>query len=137
MIPTKTRQEIEIPSIFTADGRKPNACVLLENECFGIPGGSYLLIDTNTPYENGKISVINFSGKAQRLVRVFIAKDETLIFVNEDDKSISLNKEVLNEAKGMRFEGVVLQVVIDVNAEFSSERFHASLHPEAPVCGEV
>ena len=116
MKPTKDRQVIEIPSIFTSNGRTPNACVLLEDECFGIPADSYLLIDTDVPYENGKISVINFSGNARRLARIFIAEDETLILVNEDDKSVSLNKENLNEAKGMRFEGVLLQFLVDVNA---------------------
>ena len=114
MIPIENRQTIEMPIFPTSEGREPNACVLLENECFGIPGDSYLLIDTNTPYENGKISVLTFSGKALRLVRVFIAEDEALIFVNEDDESVLLNKEDLNEAKGMRFEGVLLQVLINL-----------------------
>lgn len=129
MIPNKNRQEIEIFDIPTSDGIKPNACVFLPETCFGISGGSYLLIDTDSQYLNDKLCVFECGGNI-RLVKVLLEENEFILCFDNEKLSLSLGEFSFLLEGNLNFIGVVLQAVIDVNAEFSSERFHAALHSE-------
>ena len=111
MKPTKDRQEIEIPSIFTADGRTPNACVLLPEACFSIPAGSYLLIDTDTPYIDGDLSVVLLDGEL-KLLRVNIVDDELTLFTADSFPMLMDNDERIER---VQYVGVVLQALISVS----------------------
>ena len=121
---TKNRQKLKMPIISTTDGRKPKACVLLENESFGIPGGSYLMIDTDTPYIDGKLSVVLLDGEL-RLLRVN-SVNEVFLFTAENFSEFMEREEITERVK---FVGVAIQALIDLNAKFSSERFHAQETP--------
>lgn len=99
---------LEIDS-FEVEGIKPNACVFLSEACFNIPGGSYLLIDTDTPYIDGKLSVVLLDGEF-RLLRVNVVNEVTL-FTADGYSSFMEQDERLERVK---YVGVALQVLINL-----------------------
>ena len=134
MKPTKTRRKIKFPSIFKTKEGKVNASMLLEKDCFGIPGGSYLLIDIDTPYINGMLSVVLLDGEF-KLLRINSQDGETFLFTCGDYYEFIEKQEL--EERG-KFVGVVLQALVSFSRPKKVEVFKSTspLSPgetEAPI----